>query len=193
MKKKLSVICFLLISITLYSQNEANRHVIGFSTGLGLPREDGMYIDYDQYNVWPDTKLSTVYNAFYEYKSSSYFKIGCHIEYENTKSEITYPFDEEIKAKRLVFGLHWIGQVPNYFIHLDLGGYLNLGSASSEDWDTNLNGVEFGIMGGPGIDFNNFGIALHYKPGFSYFFSGDSPEAVLLFSQRLMLRVQYYL
>ncbi len=191
MKKKLLVICLLLICITLYSQE--NKHVIGFSTGVCLPRDDGMYIDYDQYNVWPDIKLSTVYNAFYEYKSSSYFKIGCHIEYENTKSEITYPFDEEIKAKRLVFGLHWIGQVPKYFIHLDLGGYVNLGSASSKDWDTNLNGVEFGILAGPGIDFNNFGIALHFKPGFSYFFSDDSPEAALLFSQRLMLKLSYNL
>ncbi len=192
MKKQLSLIILLLASICLFSQEKGNVHSVGFSTGVCLPREDGMYIDFDQYNVWPDTKLSVIYNIFYEYKLSPYFKIGYHIEYENIKSEISYPSDKELSAKRFVFGLHWIGQVPRYFIHLDLGSYVNVGSASSKDWDANLNGVEFGITVGPGIDFGQFGIALHLKPGFSYFFSEESPETVLLFNQRLMIKVQYY-
>lgn len=193
MKKQLLTISLLLICITLYSQGKEKKHSVGFSTGPTFPRENGMYIDYDEYSVWPDTKLSLVYNIFYEYTSSSNLKVGCHIEYENTKSDITYPFEEEIKARRLVFGFHWIGQVPKHFIHLDLGGYLNFGSARSDEWDTNLNGIEFGILAGPAIDFDRFGIALHAKPGFSYFFSDDSPEDILFFSQRVMLKFSYNL
>lgn len=193
MKKSIVLFTFILF-ISYYTANsQSNKHIVGLSAGITMPWENGIYIDYSQYNIWPDNKANPSLSMFYEYKVLPFFKIGCHLDYENSKVEITYPFDEDIKTRRVAIGFHWIGQYPDTKIHAELGGFSNMAFASSDAWDANMKGVEYGIIVGPAISFNEFKIALHFQPTFSYFFSNDNPESVLLLYPRILCKLHYTL
>jgi hypothetical protein len=187
----LPLIMLFLSFISAFSQD--NKHIVGISTGTSMPWENSIYIDYDQYTTWPDSKMNPNLSVFYEYQLSPYFKVGSHIDYEKTKLEITYPFDENITTKRVALGLHWIGQFPNKTAHVELGGFSNVAFLTSEDWDANMKGIEYGIIVGPAFSFGRFKIALHFQPTFSFLFSNDLPENVLLMYPRMMCKLHYAL
>ena len=191
MKKSIYLLVLVLFAGFHSAFGQDTRHYVGISSGITMPWENGIYIDYDQYVIWPDSKINPTFSMFYEYQLSSYFKLGCHVDFEKTKVEVTYPFDENIKSKRFALGVHWIGQYPNNRLHAELGGFSNFAYASSDAWDSNLKGVEYGIIVGPAFSIKKFKIALHFQPTFSYFFSKDLPENILLLYPRVMCKLHY--
>jgi len=191
MKKSLYLTTSLLF-LSFYSAfSQNNKHIVGISSGITVPWENGIYIDCDQYVSWLDNKLSPTFSMFYEYQLSSYFKMGCHIDYENTKMEI--PFEDDIKTNRFASGLHWIGQYPDKMIQAELGGFSNVVFVKSDDWDSNMKGIEYGIIIGPALSIKKIKIALHFQPTFSYFFSNALQESVLLLYPRIMCKLHYTL
>ena len=158
-----------------------------------MPWENSVYIDLDQYSTWPDNQASPAFNLFYEYQVSPFFKLGAHIDFEKSKLNDDYPFEEGFKSNRFAFGLHWIGQYPQKPLQAELGGFLNMGFATCEQWDANMKGLEYGIIAGPAYSFGQIKIALHIQPTYSWLFSNDMPEAVLLMYPRIMCKLHYTL
>jgi hypothetical protein len=189
--KNIVTLSVLMVAVCALSQE--NKHIVGVSLGSSLPWENGIYIDYDDYETWPDNKAHAVINLFYEYRLTKQFRIGGQVEHEKNNIEVTYPFEEKVEARRIAIGLHWLGHFPDNPLSLELGGYSNLAFCSSDDWDTNLKGVEYGIMVGPAYDLDVVKLALHFQPGFSYLFSDDIPEDVLLMYPRILFKLYYTL
>ena len=173
MNKTLQLAACMLFFFSSIMFSQKNKHIIGVSAGISFPWEDVIYLDYDQYDVWSNNEVNPVLSVFYEYGFTEYFKMGCHMEMERNKIEIDYPFDEGITCKRFALGIHWIGQYPQNMLHAELGGFGNFAFCRSDDWDANLKGIEYGVIIGPAVTVDDFKIALHFDPTFSYLFSKD--------------------
>ncbi len=192
MKKSIFLITIIILGfLSAFSQN--HKHIIGISSGITFPLKNTIYIDYDQFSTWPDSKINPTYSIFYEYGTSDYFKLGLNFNFENIGIEITYPIEDDFKANKFSFGLHWIGQYPKTILHAELGGFMNFAYASSDSWDANLKGLEYGILIGPAVSIKKFKIALHFQPTFAYLSSKDLPEDALLMFPRIMLKLGYTL
>jgi hypothetical protein len=183
-----------LLALLLFNPGAAaqeTKHTVGLSVGSGIPIEHGLYLDFDDYTQWPDNKLTTVLGLSYEYSLTDYLAVGAHVNLEQGKADVTFPINETMKSTRLVGGLHWLTRYPNGKVHAQLGGYFNLGTMMSDEFEKSPFGFEYGLILGPAVRFDRYTAALHMMPGFSYFFSGDLPSDVLIFYPRAVIRVSY--
>ncbi|MFO7368930.1 MAG: hypothetical protein R6X09_01530 [Bacteroidales bacterium] len=193
MKKSLCFQITLLLLCLGQAFAQEGKHIVGLSSGITMPWDDGVYFDLEPYNTWPDNQLSPAFGLFYEYQLASFFKLGTHFDFERSNFKDDYPFEEGFKGNRFALGLHWIGQYPDKKLQAELGGFFNVAFATCKEWDADVKGIEYGIIVGPAYSFGNIKIALHLQPTFSYLFSNDMPEAVLLMYPRIMCKLHYTL
>jgi hypothetical protein len=170
MNKKNGTLCMLCLMLTLnlFAQGQKQKNIIGF--GAGICPERTVWIG-DPINIWADINASPVFQVFYARQVWEAVRLGSYFEYENAKFK-----SSNDKAARYNIGLNWIAQYPNKSFHAQLGGYLGYGFVTSDNWDQNLSGVDYGIMIGPAFEKDHFGIALHIQSGYCYYISSGSPD-----------------
>ncbi|MBN1182129.1 MAG: hypothetical protein JXB49_07570 [Bacteroidales bacterium] len=186
---------FLLLLATfccfqLLSQKE--NHTVSVSAGYGFKQEWGIYIDYDDPDVeiWANHEPNMFYYLGYEYNYSKSFSVGGQIGYEKVNFESYYT--DESYAKKYVIGGQWLGKFPDYPIHMQLGGFTNLGRIKSPEFDKSVTGVEFGVIVGPAYQVDNYGVALLFQPNFSFFkTSNDNPSDGMMVYPRALFKVFY--
>lgn len=184
------LLVLLLFSVSVYSQE--NKHVVSIASGFGLSIENSMYIDFDDpdFEIWSEPKNNLTFTAAYEYRLNENIRLGGQIEFEKINFESYYT--GETSANRVAFGLTSFSQFPKTPFHMELAGFFNFAIASSDEFDNNLAGFEYGLMTGPAYDIGDFSVGLYFKPQFSYYFSdSQAPSSALIMYPRLVLRVGY--
>ncbi|MBK7712389.1 MAG: hypothetical protein IPJ37_16585 [Bacteroidales bacterium] len=182
-KNKILVMACLMLTLNLFSQGDEKKNIVGI--GGGFCPEKVVWIG-DPINLWADINLSPIFNAFYARQVSEILRLGGYFEYENATFTGT-----SNKASRLSLGLNWLARYPNKPIHLQLGGYFGYGSVKADMWDHRLGGIEYGLLVGPAYEKNNFGIALHFPAGFSYYTSSGTPDEVSYSKGTYLLKAYY--
>jgi len=183
------IICILCLTTSgiLFGQDQP-KNLVGISAGI-VPFGDA-YFDMP-INAWPDRESSPVGQVFYARQVSEVFRIGSYLEYENAKfnnssTKIIYSFS------RYNLGINWLGQFPKTSWHMQLGGYFGYGFLIAKDWD-NLKGVDLGLIIGPAYEKNKFGMALHMQGGHAWYGSSGTPEGVMLYYPKFLLKFYYKL
>jgi len=194
--KKIRFFCFLyfLVSGTLLGQDNVQepkqaKNIFGISWGV-VPGIMDMYIDMP-YNYWPDQELSYLAQIFYARQVYESFRIGSYLEYE--KADYTKKTGSGTSClARYNLGINGLGQFPKTSLHLQLGGYFGYGFLMAPHWD-NQKGVDLGLIIGPAYERNRFGIALHMQVGHGWYESSGTPEGVMLYSPRFLLKAYFKL
>lgn len=190
-KHFISLISVLLIGINIFSQS--NKNTVSLSMGYGLEFESSIYIDFDDpdFTIWATPILNLNFSAGYEYSLSDYLKVGTQLEYEKINFDSYYT--DETYANRLALGFQFLCTYPKSALHAELGGYLNLGRITCEEFDNPINGFDNGLIFGPGFQYDNINIALHFKPCFGYYFitDGSSPESGLIMYPKIFSKISY--
>ena len=182
-KKEILIMLCLMLMFSLYSQTNEKKNIVGFGAGF-CPAKD-VWIG-DPLNFWADINTSPVFQIYYAHQLLQSVRLGSYFEYENATFKGTTN-----KASRYVLGLNWLAQYPNRPLHIQLGGYFGYGFVQSDMWDQSLGGIEYGMIAGPAYEKSNFGIALHFPTGFSYYFSTGTPDEVS-YSKGIYLLKLYY-
>jgi hypothetical protein len=186
--KKFNFICvlFLILNITLSGQDQ-KKNIIGVSAGI-VPGIMDMYFDVP-YNFWPNREISPIYQLFYARQVLGSFRIGGFLEFEEVR--FTDDISTEVHSfKRYNFGVNWLGQFPKTALHMQLGGYAGYGFLSAVNWDK-LSGYDLGLIAGPAFEKNRFGIALHLQSGHAWYDSTGTPQGVMLYTPKILLKVYY--
>lgn len=184
------LLVMLLFSLSVYSQE--NKHIVSIATGFGLSIENSLYIDFDDpdFEIWSEPKNNLTFTAAYEYRLNDYIRMGGQIEFEKINFESYYT--GEASANRAAFGLTSFSQFPKTAFHMELAGFFNFATASSDEFDNNLAGFEYGLMTGPVYEIGDFSVGLYFKPQFSYYFSdSQAPSSALIMYPRIVVRVGY--
>jgi len=184
----LSVILILLF-LSVNAQND-KKHIVGITYGFEYMDED-IWVG-DPYNAWIKQTSSNIVEMFYYYKLSQLFHIGTYIDFENMKFD-AYSSSKQI-SKRLGIGALWLGHYPNKNIQFQLGGFsgYSYGIIKNEDVK-NRSGVEYGIIAGPAIEYNDFGIAVHFYAGFSWYPSKNLiPDEFGYSNSKIKIKVYYH-
>jgi hypothetical protein len=190
--KKLILLILFPATVIVTTVAQENRHVVSIAASIGLSIENSMYIDFDQpdFEIWSEPDNNIAFTAGYEYRLNEFIRIGAQLEIEKINFESYYTGEAE--ATRIAYGLTGITQYPAKPFHMELGGFINLSSANSDEFENNLAGIEYGLTTGPVYTLNRFEVGLLFKPQFSYFFADEEePSSALLMYPRLALRVSY--
>jgi hypothetical protein len=185
MNTKCKILCLfsLLLTLNLFSQSKEQKNIVGFGAGF-CPAKD-VWIG-NPVNLWADINSSPLFHVFYSRQIREAVRLGGYFEYEN--ATFTNTTD---KASRYIIGINWLAQYPNKPFHLQLGGYFGYGFVKADMWDQRLGGIEYGMLAGPAYEKNNFGMALHFPAGFSYFISSGIPDEVSYSKGTYLLKVYY--
>jgi len=187
MKKfKLASLLFFLILGTLSGQEQSQKqiqakNILGVSWGI-IPGIMDMYIDMPM-NSWPEQEIGYIAQVFYARQLAESFRIGSFLEYEKTD------YENECFA-RYTLGINWLGNWPRSAFHLQLGGYFSYGIVTAPNWDR-LSGGELGAIAGPAYDRNKFGVAFHVQGGHGWYESSGTPEGLMLYSPKFLLKAYY--
>ncbi len=181
---------FLFIPVLAYVQEK--KHTIFLKTNLNLSIENTLYIDFEDpdFEVWSEPKNAFSFGIGYTYNLAESFSIGVQTEFEKIKFEDFYLGEPE--GSRLVFGFHFCTTYPKTVLHGTFGGNFNLGKITSDDFDNDLKGFEYGVFFGPEYTFSGIDVALLFQGQFGdYFSSNEAPEAGLIMYPKLCLKIGY--
>ena len=185
----LVILISLCFSVASPAQEDDGRNLVGFSAGI-IPPLWNMYFG-DPFDFWPDRELSMHYQFSYarRFGQSSWF--GPYLEYEKIRfSDRVYP--DKHGFRRYSAGISWFGHYPQSMLHWQLGGYTSGGMLKADNWD-NLFGVDVGIITGPAFETKHLGVAAHFQIGHGWFFSDGTPEIVMLYNPRFLLKIYFKL
>lgn len=188
--KHIVTVVLTFLSINAFMQEK--KHSVYIATNENIAIENSLYIDFDDpdFEVWSEPKNNFSLGAGYTYNLTDNIGIGLHVEFEKIEFEEFYLGESE--AKKVAFGLHFQVSYPVTALHGLAGGNFNFGRATSDDFDNNLKGIEYGVFLGPEYSIMDFDIGLLFHGQFSYFFSGkESPQAGLITYPRVSLRIGY--
>ena len=188
--KKLLLFFGLLVPVLAFVQEK--KHTVYFNSNMNISIENSLYIDFEDpdFEVWSEPKNTFSFWLGYTYHLSESFRIGLQTEIEKIKFEDFYLGEPE--GKRLVFGFHFCTTFPKTLLHGAFGGNFNLGKITSDDFDNDLKGFEYGLFFGPEYTFSDFDLALLFHGQFgNYFSSEEAPEAGLIMYPKLSLKIGY--
>jgi len=188
MKKIRRYLVFLLLFVfyTATAQQQIHRNIAGFSVEYFPTMSEGMYFD-DPFDFWPKNEPAFMYQLFYMRQVTESFRIGGYVETGPNK----FSDQSGIGVRsfwRNTMGINWMGQFPKTPLHLQLGGYFGYGMIKATNW-TNLKGADFGLISGPAYETNRIGVALHLEAGFSPYKSPGTPQGILLYTPRVLLKI----
>lgn len=170
---------------TSQAQDDGGKNLVGISVGI-IPPWLNMYFG-NPFDFWPNRELSMHYQFSYarQFGQSSWF--GPYLEFEKIR------FSDRVNPAKLGFrrysaGISWFGHYPQTMLHWQLGGYSSGGMLKADNWE-NLFGVDVGIITGPAFETKHLGITAHFQIGHGWFFSDGSPEIVMLYNPRFLLKV----
>ena len=168
------------------AQEQHNRNMAGFSIEYFPYMSQGIYFD-DPFDFWPNNEPFLMYQLFYARQVTESFRIGGYVEkgsnrFSDQSGSGTKSF------RRNTIGVNWLGQFPKTRLHLQLGGYFGYELIKAQNWD-NLTGPDFGMIAGPAFETGSFGVALHLQSGFSPNKSSGTPEGILLYTPRVLLKI----
>ncbi|MGD2034214.1 MAG: hypothetical protein PVF73_04100 [Bacteroidales bacterium] len=190
MKKFCLAISISLLSL-LNSFPQAGKHFVSLSVGYGIPFENSIYTDNEDpdIDIWMDPGTNIPIALIYEYGLSDLLKAGAKIEYEKVNFDSYYT--GESYANRLAIGIHSLASYPRTMFHAEFGGYGNFGILNSDEFDSSVKGIEYGIMIGPAVRTGKINIALHFQPCYGYYFlsGSDQPEDALVMYPRIAAKV----
>jgi hypothetical protein len=189
--KTIKVICilFLLNGLPLLSQEDLIKNYLGVSVGV-VPGVTDMYFD-DPLNIWPDRRISPVFNAFYARRLGELFRAGGYLGFERINfTDIAGTNINALNGYNI--GLTWLTQYPKTAMSLQLGGFFGFGFLHARTWDTQT-GFEYGIIAGPAYEMKKIGIALHVHYGRAWYESSGFPLGVMLYDPKILLKVYYKL
>jgi hypothetical protein len=182
-KKKILCILCLMLTFSIYGQDQEKRNIIGVAAGY-CPGRD-VWIG-NPINIWLDINASPILHLFYTRQVIHSVRLGTYFEYENATIKSTND-----KASRYNAGLTWLAQYPDKPLHAQLGGYFGYGFVKADIWDQTVSGIDYGIMIGPAYEKNNFGIAFHLQTGFSYYTSTGTPDEVSYSKGRFLVKIYH--
>ena len=189
MKKILIIsVSYFIMTCTLFCQDKP-KNIVGVASGVA-PKIRDMYFAMP-FNFWPNRELSPVFQFFYSRQMGDAFRIGSYLEYERINFSDHVGTDRS-SFKRYNIGLNWMVQFPKTGFHLQLGGYFGYGFLEASDWN-NQNGIDLGIIAGPAYEINRIGVALHLHSGHARYESSGTPEGVMLYTPRFLLKIYYKL
>ena len=184
-----SVLIILTFSNIALSQNA--KYAVGVTYGFQDREVEDIWIS-NPYNIWIDQTSSNIFGLFCRYRVSSNFELGIYTEYEKGEFDVIgLSWD---KATRWGLGTTWIGKYPATMVHFQLGGYFsfNILSTDYEDFDTET-GIDYGIIVGPAIEYQNYGAAIHFHTGFSYYPSDNEPDEYSYANSKIKIKLYYIL
>jgi hypothetical protein len=183
MKNGIMSILFLMLTLSLFAQEQEQKNIIGAGAGYCPARV--VWIG-NPLNVWADINASPILHVFYARQVLKAVRLGGYLEYENATFKRT-----DNKASRYNAGFTWLAQYPCKPFHAQLGGYFGYGFVKADIWNQSVSGIDYGIMIGPAYENNNFGIALHLQTGYCYYTSSGAPDEVSYSKERLLLKVYF--
>ena len=167
MKTKVYLLVFAMLTLFLINvQAQDNKHIVGISYGFQYKTTD-IWVG-SPHNIWIDQTSSKIVEGFYYYELSKLFQVGAYCDFEYGNFDV-FGLPEQ-KAQRLGLGTLWLGHYPDKWIQFQLGGYFgyNIGLVDYENVD-NRSGIDYGIIVGPAVEYNNFGLAVHHHTGFAWY------------------------
>jgi hypothetical protein len=185
-------IFFVLLLLPVVAFVQEKPHTLFIKSNINIAPENSLYIDFDEpdFEVWSETENRFSYGLGYTYNLSESFGFGVQAEIEKIKFEDFYLGKAE--GNRMVFGVHFCTTFPQKPVHGYLGGNFNIGKISSDDFDNDLKGFEYGVFLGPEYSISDIDIALLFHGQFgSYYSKKEAPESGLMLYPKLMLRIGY--
>ena len=73
---------------------------------------------------------------------------------------------------------------------MQLGGYIGYGLVKANNWD-NLTGIDLGVIMGPAYEKGRMGVAAHMHVGHAWYKSSGTPQGVMLYTPKILLKVYY--
>lgn len=184
---------FLLIMLVLLvgvndTIAQAKKHIAGISYGFQYKNGD-IWVG-DPYNLWIDQTSSVIIEGYYYHKLSSLFQAGVYGEFETGNFDVIgLP---EQKAKRFGIGTIWLGHYPDRQIQFQAGGFFGFNAGFIDYGEIDYrNGIDYGIVVGPAIEFENFGLAVHHHSGFSWYPKDAEPDEFSYANTKIKIKVYY--
>lgn len=187
-----NIFLFILLFLPVMAYVQDQKHKVFLNANMNISIENTLYIDFDNpdFEVWSEPKNTFSYGIGYTYRLSENVGVGLQAEIEKIEFEDFYLGEPE--GKRLVFGFHFCTTYPKTLLHAAFGGNFNLGKISSDDFDNDLKGFEYGVFFGPEYTFSAIDMALLFHGQFGdYFSSKEAPEAGLIMYPKLSFRIGY--
>jgi hypothetical protein len=188
--KAVIVIQFLLLTAIFSNpgMSQDQKHTAGISYGFQYKVTD-IWVG-DPYNIWIDQTSSSIFDAFYLYKLSSLFQVGGFMDFETGNFEIIGLSDQ--KASRIGFGPIWLGHYPDKFIQFQMGGYFGFNVAMPDYEDVgNRSGIDYGIIVGPALEYEQFGLAVHHISGYSWYPKDAEPDEFGYANTKIKVKLYY--
>lgn len=180
---------FLLVATSevLSAQNDSPRNIAGFGTTYVPYLKHGMYFD-DPFDFFPNQEPSVFIRLFYARKVNETLRLGGYIE-AAAMNEFTDQtgVSPHSFAKRTL-GIDWVAKYPLTRLHLQLGGYFGYSILKANNWDK-LQGIDFGMLAGPGYETRHFGVSVMVKAGFAPYSSKGTPEGILMYAPGILFQV----
>ncbi len=189
--KQMLIVLLSIISISSVLKSQNGDYAVGLSYGF----QDRELVDIwvgEPYNIWIDQISSNIFTGFCRYRVSPHFELGLFTEFETGKFDVI--FLSEQKATRLGIGTTWLGKYPAEMIHFQLGGYFeyNVVSPENDNYDRET-GIGYGIIVGPAVEYKNYGVAIHYHAGFSYYPTDGEPDEYSYANTKIKIKFYYIL
>lgn len=191
-KRMKNCLFYILLFLPALAYVQENKHTIFVKSNVNIAPENSLYIDFDEpdFEVWSEPENRFSYGLGYTYNLSESFGFGVQAEVEMIKFEDFYLGKSE--GNRMVFGFHFQTIYPNTPLHGSFGGNFNLGKITSDDFDNDLKGFEYGVFLGPEYSISEIDLAVLFHGQFGAYYSGkEAPEAGLILYPKLMLRIGY--
>jgi hypothetical protein len=191
MKTKNLFLCLIVILLMNFieANTQDSRHVVGLSYGFQYRITD-IWVG-DPYNLWIDQTASSIIEGFYYYKLAKQLQAGFFLDFEAGKFDVFGLPEQE--AQRLGIGTIFLGHFPDKWIQFQAGGYFgfNTGFINYEGI-SNRSGIDYGVMVGPAVEFQNFGVAVHHHAGFSWYPKKDAqPDEFAYANTKIKIKLYY--
>ena len=188
--RRILVVLLGLLPMLVFSQDKKHKVEIYGVNNINI--ENSIYIDFDDpdFEIWSESESNLSLGVAYTYSLNEFIGIGLQWEVEKIKMEDFYLGD--VEANRFAGGIHISSIYPATALHGAYGAFFNSGSVTSDDFDNNLTGIEYGVFLGPEYQISNFTIGLFFRGQFcSYYSKKEAPDAGVLMYPRITLNVGY--
>ena len=189
--KQFFVLIMIILTLSSIALSQDSKYAIGISYGFQDREVEDIWVG-DPYNIWIDQTSSNIFGLLVRYRVSPHFELGLFTEFESGKIDVIYLGEE--KATKLGFGTTWIGKYPATMVHFQLGGFMSYNIVFPEyERVDNETGIDYGIIVGPAIEYQNYGLSIHFHAGHAWYPTDSEPDEFGYANSKIKLKLYYIL
>jgi hypothetical protein len=181
-------IVFLLITLT--SAETKNNNIVGGYFGFVTPfAQNSVFVEFSESTFWFEHELGIIFGTHYYRVLNPFIRAGAFFEME--KYKLDHVFYKGYSGKRFSFGANWLSRFPDWLVSLQIGisfGMSFVTEDEEEDWDSR--GIDYEAFGGPSVEYEHFGFAIHFIGHYGWYL-GDKPKEVTCPDPRIRFIVYF--